>query len=126
MIARDIMNTNFQTLRPKDTLAEAVNCFYKASAALKRKVFGLMVTDENGTLAGRFLPRLYPRADHHRLLAATICKSQPTLIIPSTIDKQKFGSKTTTITNAPEIRCNRAELTIQTDKTGEIHVGYKL
>jgi hypothetical protein len=47
MIARDIMITDFQTLRPKNTLAEAVNCFYKASAALRRKVFGLMVTDEN-------------------------------------------------------------------------------
>ncbi|MDF1590357.1 MAG: CBS domain-containing protein [Desulfobacterales bacterium] len=46
------MNTDFQTLRPTDTLAEAVNCFYKASAALKRKVFGLMVTNETGSLAG--------------------------------------------------------------------------
>jgi len=52
MIARDIMNTDFQTLTPTDTLAEAVNCFYKAGAAAKRKVFGLMVTDKNGTLAG--------------------------------------------------------------------------
>ena len=52
MIARDIMNKEFQTLRPTDTMAEAVNCFYRASGAGKRKVFGLMVTDENGTLVG--------------------------------------------------------------------------
>lgn len=52
MIARDIMNTDFHTLRPSDTLAEAVTCFYKASAAAKRKVFGLMVTDADDTLAG--------------------------------------------------------------------------
>ena len=79
-----------------------------------------MVTDENGTLAGRFLPRLYPRTDYHRPLAAIaagfalhrcggapsecageMCRgiihsdsfynSQATLIMPSIIDKQGFG-----------------------------------
>ena len=52
MIARDIMNTDFHTVSPKDTIAEAVNSFHKTSLAAKRKIFGLMVTDDNEYLVG--------------------------------------------------------------------------
>ena len=52
MIARDIMQTGFHTLSPGDTIAEAVKRFQTATDAEKKKVFGLMVTDENDHLVG--------------------------------------------------------------------------
>ncbi len=52
MIARDVMQTDFHTLSPGDTIAEAVKRFQSASHAEKKKVFGLMVTDENDHLVG--------------------------------------------------------------------------
>ena len=52
MIARDIMQTQFHTLSPGDTISEAVRCFETASEAEKKKVFGLMVTDGNDHLVG--------------------------------------------------------------------------
>ena len=52
MIARDVMQTDFHTLSPGDTIAHAVKQFQKASEAEEKKVFGLMVTDENDHLVG--------------------------------------------------------------------------
>ena len=52
MIARDIMQTRFHTLSPGDTIAEAVKCFQSASASEKKKIFGLMVTDDSDHLVG--------------------------------------------------------------------------
>lgn len=52
MIARDIMQTRFQTLSPENTIAEAVKCFQTAGEAEKKKIFGLMVTDSSDHLVG--------------------------------------------------------------------------
>ena len=52
MIARDVMQTAFHTLSPGDTIADAVKQFQTASEAEEKKVFGLMVTDENDHLVG--------------------------------------------------------------------------
>lgn len=52
MIAREIMQTGFHTLSPHDTIAEAVKYFQAASDIEQKKVFGLMVTDENDHLVG--------------------------------------------------------------------------
>ena len=52
MIARDIMQTTFHILSPLNTIAEAVRQFRKATEEEGRKVFGLMVTDENEHLVG--------------------------------------------------------------------------
>ena len=52
MIAQDIMQTNFHTLRPGNTIAEAVNLFKVASESKGPKIFGLMVTDEKDHLVG--------------------------------------------------------------------------
>ena len=52
MIARDIMKARFHTLSPRDTIAEAVKHFQIALEDEQKKVFGLMVTDENDQLLG--------------------------------------------------------------------------
>ena len=52
MIAHDIMQTEFHTLSPTDTIAEAVKSFHLASESEKKKVFGLMVTDPSDHLVG--------------------------------------------------------------------------
>ena len=52
MIARDIMQTGFHTLSPRDTIAEAVKHFQSAIEDERKKVFGLMVTDDNDQLVG--------------------------------------------------------------------------
>jgi CBS domain-containing protein len=52
MRARDIMDTRFHTLRPAQSIAEAVKTFHAASAAERKKIFGLMVTDDRGRLVG--------------------------------------------------------------------------
>ncbi len=52
MIARDIMQTRFHTLSPGDTIAEAVKHFQIAIEDEQKKVFGLMVTDEDDHLVG--------------------------------------------------------------------------
>jgi CBS domain-containing protein len=52
MIARDIMKARFHTLSPSDTIAEAVKHFQIALEDEQKKVFGLMVTDENDQLVG--------------------------------------------------------------------------
>ena len=52
MIARDIMQTRFHTLSPGETIAEAVKHFQIATEDEQKKVFGLMVTDEDDHLVG--------------------------------------------------------------------------
>ena len=52
MIARDVMQDEFHTLSPGDTIVEAVRRFQTASDAEQKKVFGLMVTDDNDHLVG--------------------------------------------------------------------------
>ena len=52
MIARDIMQIRFQTLSPQDTISEAVKYFQTAIDPDRKKIFGLMVTDENDQLVG--------------------------------------------------------------------------
>lgn len=50
--AEDIMITNFHSLRPNTTIAEAAQCFKEASAKAERRVFGMMVIDQNDHLVG--------------------------------------------------------------------------
>ena len=50
MIAREVMPEDFHTRSPADAIAEAVKRFQTASEAEKKKVFGLMVTDEDDHL----------------------------------------------------------------------------
>jgi len=50
--ARDIMTTDFHTLAPEMTVGDAVNMFRQAGQREQRKIFGMMVTDENGHLMG--------------------------------------------------------------------------
>ena len=52
MLARDIMQTSFHALSPHDTIAEAVRHFQTAVEPNQKKIFGLMVTDENDHLVG--------------------------------------------------------------------------
>ncbi len=50
--AKDVMSTQFHVLRPDIPISEAVKMFKSASEEEQQKVFGLMVTDENGRLIG--------------------------------------------------------------------------
>ncbi len=50
--AREIMDTQFDTLSPQLTVGEAVKIFQQASQTQGRTVFGMMVTDEQGRLVG--------------------------------------------------------------------------
>jgi CBS domain-containing protein len=52
MRAREIMDTRFHTLRPDQSIAEAVKAFHSASSAEQKKIFGLMVIDEQDRLVG--------------------------------------------------------------------------
>jgi CBS domain-containing protein len=52
MFARDVMQRQFHTLQPRLSIAEAVNHFRSASQIENKKVFGMMVTDENDRLIG--------------------------------------------------------------------------
>jgi len=52
MRARDIMDTRFHTLRPGQSIADAVKTFHTASTAEQKKIFGLMVIDEQDRLVG--------------------------------------------------------------------------
>jgi len=52
MRARDIMDTRFHTLRPGQSIADAVKMFHDASTTEHKKIFGLMVTDERNRLVG--------------------------------------------------------------------------
>ena len=50
--AKDVMTTNFHTLQPEIYITEAVKRFKKASEIEQKKVFGMMVTDEDERLIG--------------------------------------------------------------------------
>jgi CBS domain-containing protein len=50
--AKDVMTTKFYTLLPDIHITEAVKMFKKASDIEQQKVFGMMVTDEDGRLIG--------------------------------------------------------------------------
>ena len=50
--ARDIMNTRFHTLTPDTPISKAVKLFKQASQREGRKIFGMMVLDRGGNLAG--------------------------------------------------------------------------
>ena len=52
MIASDVMQRQFHTLKPQLSIAAAVNKFRTASQVEEKKVFGMMVTDENDRLVG--------------------------------------------------------------------------
>ncbi|MDJ0721271.1 MAG: CBS domain-containing protein [Desulfobacterales bacterium] len=52
MLARDFMDTQFHTLHPQQNIAEVFTAFQKASAIEKKKVFGMMVTDDEARLVG--------------------------------------------------------------------------
>ena len=52
MRARDIMDTRFHTLRPEQSVADAVKLFRTASEQEGKKIFGLMVTDAQERLVG--------------------------------------------------------------------------
>lgn len=50
--AASIMTTQFPTLFPETPLADAIRLFREASRQHGRPLFGVMVTDRNGNLAG--------------------------------------------------------------------------
>ena len=50
--ARHIMNTSFHSLHPETPLSEALQLFQKASEKEGRKIFGMMVIDEQPKLVG--------------------------------------------------------------------------
>lgn len=52
MLAREIMDTRFQTIAPEITIAQAVREFHRATRSQGKKIFGLMVTDERDHLVG--------------------------------------------------------------------------
>ncbi len=51
-MARDVMDTHFQTLRPEMTIAEAVARIQQASETGGRRVFGMLVVDDGDRLVG--------------------------------------------------------------------------
>ena len=52
MLASAFMDTRFHVLNPQQTIAEAVSAFQKASERKKKKIFGMMVTDDDDRLVG--------------------------------------------------------------------------
>jgi CBS domain-containing protein len=50
--AASIMTTQFPTLLPETPLTDAIRLFREASRQHGRRLFGVMVTDSNGNLAG--------------------------------------------------------------------------
>ena len=52
LTARDVMTPHYHTLKPELTVAEAVTIFQEASLKEGRKIFGMMVTDNENQLVG--------------------------------------------------------------------------
>jgi CBS domain-containing protein len=52
MFASDFMDTRFHVLHPQQSIADAVSAFQKASESEKKKIFGMMVTDDDDRLIG--------------------------------------------------------------------------
>jgi len=50
--ARDVMDTDFYTLKPDTPVPEAVRAFDEATRKLARRVFGMMVVNEHNELVG--------------------------------------------------------------------------
>lgn len=50
--AKDIMSTSFQSLRPNSPLTDAIALFREVAEDDRRRMFGSMVMNENGELAG--------------------------------------------------------------------------
>jgi CBS domain-containing protein len=50
--AKDVMSTKFHTLLPDNPISEAVKMFKKASEEEQKKVFGMMVTNDEDRLIG--------------------------------------------------------------------------
>jgi CBS domain-containing protein len=50
--ARDIMDSNFHTLQPAMTVAQTIELFRQVSREKQRRVFGMIVVEEDGKLAG--------------------------------------------------------------------------
>lgn len=71
MRVKDIMDQRFHSLHPDDGIPEAVRAFKAASLAEGKKIFGLMVIDEQDRLQGMlsmFDILLYVRPKHIRVL----------------------------------------------------------
>ncbi len=52
LTARDVMVRTFHSLSPKLSIEEAAKLFKKASELERRRIFGLIVTDQSGRLIG--------------------------------------------------------------------------
>ncbi len=52
LTAREVMTSRFHTLKPEFTIAAAVAYFQEVSSKEGRKVFGMMVTDNQNKLVG--------------------------------------------------------------------------
>ena len=52
LTARDLMNTQFHSLSPETPVSDAVELFKRASTEEGRRIFGMMVLDDQGGLAG--------------------------------------------------------------------------
>lgn len=50
--ARDVMETDFFTVRPDTPVPEAVKAFKEATRKLERRVFGMAVVNDRGELVG--------------------------------------------------------------------------
>jgi CBS domain-containing protein len=69
-VARDVMNTSYHVLAPQTPLSEVVALFREASLEESRRVFGMMVVDGEGRLAGMLSMYdilLYLRPKHIRV-----------------------------------------------------------
>lgn len=93
--ARDVMDTDLQTLSPHMTVSEAVAAFEEAGRRTGRRVFGMLVVDEAGRLVGMLsmydiLLLLRPKHIHiwgemvdldlTGLLKAAISRAKPVLV----------------------------------------------
>jgi CBS domain-containing protein len=94
-MARDVMDNRFHTLKPRMTVAEAVHIFEQASEESGRRVFGMLVVDDDEHLVGMlsvydiFL-MLRPKHTHiwgemadldlNGLLAAACDRARPVLV----------------------------------------------
>lgn len=52
LTAADIMTTEFPTLLPEAPITEAIRIFRQSAEPPGRRVFGIMITDKDNTLAG--------------------------------------------------------------------------
>ncbi len=71
MFAKTIMDTNFHFLHPRQSITHAVQSFKSAGKAENKKIFGMMVTDNEDRLVGMLSMYdilLYIRPKHIRIL----------------------------------------------------------